>query len=161
MDRDLLYARPVQLACGALLLSIAFGAWSLKRAIQIEPVPPGSPVFINTQSAVLAPDSTTPPDVVSVVAMNVFAPERTAPARRYRISGYGTEQQTVEAPHPVVLGTAVTTPERSFAMCRLGDQTRILRVGESIGGYTVRSIDRGVVVFTSASGDRLAIDAAK
>jgi hypothetical protein len=115
--------------------------------------------YINTANAIIAPDSTTPPDVVSVVAMNVFSPERTAPPRRYKLSGFGTEQQTAEPPHPVVLGTAVTSA--SFAICRLGDQTRIVRVGQKIGDYTVKSIDRGHVVFATPAGDQFAVDAAK
>lgn len=160
MDRALLSARPVQLALAGLALAIAFTGWSLTRAVRIEPIPAGAPLRFNTAGAVMTPDSTTPPDVVSVVALNVFAPERTAPAQRYRLAGY--ERPAAELPKPYVLGTAVSTPERTFAMVKVGDsKVQIMHVGETIAGYTVKSIERGLVVFTAPTGERLAISAVR
>ena len=162
MDRDLLSARPVQLALAGLALSIAFTAWSVTRAVRIDPVPPGAPLRFSTAGAMMTPDSTTPPDVVSVVSLNVFAPDRRAPSRRYRLAGNAQQTLASEPPQPVVLGTAISTPARSFAMVRVGDVgPRIVRTGATIGGYTVLSIERGLVVFTTATGERLAISAGK
>ena len=162
MNRGFLSARPVQLALAALVLSIAFSGWSLTRAVRIDPVPPGAPLRFSTAGAVMTPDPTTPPDVVSVVSMNVFAPERTAPARRFRLAGYAQEKPSAEAPKPVVLGTALSTPERSFAIVRVGDVgPQIVRVGNTIAGFTVKSIERGLVVFAAPTGERLAISAGK
>ena len=162
MDRGLLSARSVQVALGTLVLAIVFTGWSVMRAVRIDPVPAGAPLRFSTAGAVMMPDSTTPPDVVSVVSMNVFAPERTAPARRYRLAGYAQEKPGSEPPKPVVLGTAISTPTRSFAMIRVGDsKVQVMHVGEAIAGYTVRSIERGLVVFTASTGERLAISAVK
>lgn len=161
MDRELLSARPVQLALVGLALAIGFTGWSLARAVRIEPIPAGAPLRFNTAGAVMTPDSTTLPDVVSVVSLNVFAPERTAPARRYRLAGY-TERPAAELPKPYVLGTAVSTPARTFAMVKVGDsKVQIMHVGETIAGYTVKSIERGLVVFTAPTGERLAISAVR
>lgn len=162
IDRELLAARSVQVALGALVLAVVFSGWSLTRAVRIDPVPPGAPLRFSTAGAVMTPDPTTPPDVVSVVSLNVFAPERTAPARRYRLAGYAQEKPSAEAPKPVVLGTALSTPERSFAIVKVGDVgPQIVRMGNTIAGYTVKSIERGLVVFAASTGERLAISAGK
>ena len=63
---------------------------------------------------------------------------------------------------PVVLGTAAMGEGRGFATCQLGDgRPVIVRAGDKLGDYTVKAIERGRVVFTTAAGKALEISALK
>lgn len=89
-----------------------------------------------------------------------FSPDRQPPATRYRLPG--SEEEVVEAPPkpvlPEVLGTVIATDGNNMATIRLGaDSTKILRVGQSIGAFTVDSIAREQVTFTGASGERIVV----
>ena len=68
----------------------------------------------------------------------------------------------IDPPKPVVLGIALSDSAHSFATCTLdGGLPTIVRVGNSIGIYTVKSIERGRVTFTTADGKRFEISALK
>jgi len=59
-----------------------------------------------------------------------------------------------------VLGTVVSSDGTSFAVIQLGDaRSASVRVGDRVGGYTVKSIERGRVVFTTPAGKRLDVNA--
>ena len=52
--------------------------------------------------------------------------------------------RAVEPLKPLVLGTAVATDGRSFATLQLGDGSpTLVHVGDKIGEWTVKSIQRG------------------
>lgn len=155
--------RQMQAAMAALAIAFLIFIWSLVSAIHIEPTADAPlPAFNTTASnpRVIAPERS---QVAEVVDLNIFAPDRTAPLRRYSLGGDEEVLQAEtleEIPKPVVHGTAVGTGSRSFAMASLnGAPTVIVRVGDKLGEYTVRSIERGVVVFSTASGERFAVDA--
>ena len=58
----------------------------------------------------------------------------------------------------MVLGTAASDPTHAFATSQLADShATIMHVGDKIGQYTVKSIERGHVVFTTPSGRKLDI----
>lgn len=161
MIRELLHSRALQSATAVLLLSLLLAGWAFGRAVSVTPVAEAaSPVFATSAAtAKLAPR--TPFSVAGVVADNVFAPERTPPARRYRISGYVEEAPREQLPQPLVLGTSVAGQETSFAICRVAaGPATIVRIGDKIGGYTVVTIERGLVVFTAPTGERVAVKAA-
>jgi hypothetical protein len=103
--------------------------------------------------------ATTPIDIRGAVELNAFSPERTAPARRYRLAGWeGPAEPAAAPPQPIVLGTVYSTPEQSFAIAKVGDgRPTVVRAGDILEGYTVRSIERGHVVFISQTGERLEI----
>ncbi len=160
MDRELLGARPVQGALAALVLALAIGAWTTSRAIRIDPVPAAAPPTFASAEALAKPGMVVPADIGAVVALNVFSPDRKAPSRRYRLGGYVDDEAAPQAPQPVVLGTSVAAGDRSFAICRIGDgPATVVRVNDRIGGYTVKSIERGRVVFATPVGERLEINA--
>lgn len=161
IDRDILASRQFRIAAVVLFTAIIIVGWSLSRALRMAEVPTVPPPQFATADALNAPERGSGADVRAIVALNVFSPERSAPSRRYRLSGYAEEApQAAAPPQPVVLGTAVSTPERSFAICRVGDTpARVVRVGDRVGAFTVTSIERGRVVFTTPSGERLAIAA--
>jgi hypothetical protein len=61
----------------------------------------------------------------------------------------------VEPMKPLVLGTAVANDGRSFATLQLGDATpTLVHVGDKIGEWTVKGIERRKVVLVSTAGTR-------
>lgn len=162
IDRDMFGVRSMQIALAALALSVGFAGWSLNRAVRLDPVPVGAAQKFTTSDALVPPDTSTPPDVVTVVSMNVFGPTRTAPTRRYRLAGYAEASAAPEAPRPTVVGTVVSSSDGTFAMLKIGNApARVVRVGEVIGGYVVKSIERNVVGFLSPTGERITVSANK
>jgi len=163
IDRALMSDTKFRLALGALAVALLAVAWSLLSAIRIAPTAEAAPPQFNTAAALVRDSGISPIEISTVVDLNLFAPDRSAPLRRYNLSGYEEEPTPVEAvevPRPIVLGTAVGRGARSFAMCSLaGASTVIVRVGDKLGEFTVRSIERGAVVFSTASGERFAVDA--
>ena len=89
--------------------------------------------------------------------------ERRRPLARYRVPG--DAQAVVEAPalRPApgsltLIGTVISASGRSFAMCQLSAETpRVVRVGETIGAYTLRRVEQGEAFFVSDAGERLEI----
>jgi hypothetical protein len=147
-------------ALGALALSaFAFG-WALVHAVRIESVPELPPPEFAAGAALTAPVPSPATDVEAAVQADLFASGRSAPAHRYRAPGEDNDEAApTEAPVlPVVLGTAVADPAHSFATVQLGDsRARIMHIGDKIGEYTVQSIERERVVFTTAAKKKLEI----
>lgn len=100
---------------------------------------------------------------VRAVERDPFHPERRAPARRYLLpedDGRGVFTAGVDAPQgPLrLVGTAVSDAGGGFAMCQLGgDPPRIVRVGETLGGFTLRSVLRGKAEFTREDGTAMTL----
>jgi hypothetical protein len=160
MQRMILSSRSVQVALAVCVLALAAAAWTGVNAFRITPVTPAAPPSFPTAASLAKTGMSVPPDVGAAVAMNPFSPARKAPAVRYRLSGYGSDVPATPPPQPVVLGTVVAAGNRSFAYCSVGDsRATVVRVGDLIGGYTVKSIERGLVVFSTPAGDKLVITA--
>jgi hypothetical protein len=151
-------------AVALLTAATVLTLWTLVHAVRIAPVPESSePQFAGGSAlATAAPARTV--DVGAAVETDPFAADRSAPEHAYRAPGEEGDDGGPKAPsvEPVVLGTAVGDPTRSFATVQLGDShATIMRVGGKIGGYTVKSIERGHVVFTTPSGKKLDIQELK
>ena len=147
-------------AIGAAVLSAALMTWTLVHAVRIDPVPEFSAGQLAAGLVISAPTSTGDADVEAAVQADLFATDRSAPARRYRVPGEESDEAPpTEAPVlPVVLGTAVSDESHSFATVQLGEgRAVIVHVGDKIGEYTVKSIGRGSVVFTTQANKRLEI----
>jgi hypothetical protein len=145
----------VALLAAATVLTL----WTLVHAIRIAPVPESTePQFAGGSAlAVAAPARNV--DVAAAVETDPFAADRSAPEHAYRAPGEeGDGEPKAPSVEPVVLGTAVSDAVRSFATVQLGDShATIMRVGGKIGEYTIKSIERGHVVFTTPSGKKLDI----
>ena len=78
-------------------------------------------------------------------------------ARRQGADTTATAAATAGKEEPVrVLGTVVDSAEGSFALCQLGARAAvILRIGQRIGDYELRRIEKGSVVFATPDGGRL------
>lgn len=160
MTRREIMRNPALVAAAlALVASGGTLVWASSRALQLEPVSAAAPPRFATAEAVGTPRTTPQVDVRAAVELNAFSPERTAPARRYRLTGYDAEPASAPPPpQPLVLGTAVADGAQGFAIAKVGDgRPTVVRVGDVIEGYTVRLIERGHVVFTSPTGERLEI----
>jgi len=162
MNRAMFNARSVQIALGALVIALVLSAWTASRAIHIDQTVAAPPPSFATADALAKTPIVVPVDIGAVVGSNVFSPERTAPRRRYRLTGYAEPVASAPPPKPLVLGTAVAPNNRSFAFCRMPDgPAMIVRVGDKIGTYTVKSIDRNQVVFFAPGEEPFAVNATK
>ncbi|HYV96540.1 MAG TPA: hypothetical protein VE967_03700 [Gemmatimonadaceae bacterium] len=160
MNREMLGARSVQISLAALVLAFAFALWSGTRAYRLTSVASAQEPAFASGAALARNEMTVPADIQSVVSQNPFSADRKAPSVRYRLGGYANEGPATPPPQPVVLGTTVADEHRSFAVASVGDsRATVVRIGDKIGGYTVKSIERGLVVFTTPAGDRLVITA--
>jgi len=161
---DLTRHPPFRLALSALALSSGVALWSVVRAVRLEPVPDAPPPAFASAADLPARGAGPATDVGAAVEKDLFAPDRSAPPERYRVPGEAdpSAKVVVEAPKPIVLGTGVAGTGRSFATCQLPDgQPIIVRVGDKIGEYTVKTIERGHVVFTTAKGTQFEVPALK
>ena len=153
-------APAVRLAALGVLSALALAAWTASRIWQVSEVPAAAPGGALSTEALAAPARPEAVDVQTAVSLDLFNPDREAPAARYRLpSDPAAVASDVPPPaRPVVLGTAIATDGSSFATCQL-ESSRLLmvRVGDKVGSYTVQSIERGRVVFLTPTGERLEI----
>jgi hypothetical protein len=162
MNNALLRTRSFQIALGALLVGLILTGWTASRAMRIDPTGSSAAPTFATADALAKTPMTVPVDIGAVVGMNLFSPERKAPARRYRLAGYAEPAAAAPPPKPLVLGTAIAPNNRSFAVCRMPDGPAIIvRVGDPIGTYKVKSIARNQVVFAAPGEEPFAVIASK
>jgi hypothetical protein len=163
-DTTWLHHRGVQAALTTLLLAAALAGWTVHRALHPaapDEVPPGAPMMADALDTVSLPPAV---DVAAAFAADLFSPDRSAPATRYRMPG---EPSAVTSPatapvHPIVLGTATSVDGTRFATCQYqSDRLLMVRVGDRIADYTVKSIDRGRVVFNGPGGSSFEVVAPK
>jgi hypothetical protein len=143
-----------------LVVSSGLTLWTLVHAVRIAPVPELPPAQFAGGGVLVPLRVPQSVNVAAAVETDPFAADRSAPERESRPPGDGAGEAPPAAPaaEPVVLGTAVSDPARSFATVQLGDSHAvIMRAGGRIGEYTVKSIERGHVVFTTPSGKKLDI----
>jgi hypothetical protein len=147
-------------ACVAAALSALAAA--LVRAVTLEPVPEASrlPAAPLAGVDVHRRDSLPVQVIARAVARDPFRADRRAPATRFRMPGEPApgrlEQPLAGSGELKLIGTAVLENGGGFAMCQAGAATpRVVRVGESLAGYTLSSVDRGRAVFRDGGGKLL------
>lgn len=163
-DHEWTHTKAGRSAFALLVLSAVTVIWTLASAVRIAPVSESAAAEIAGGSTLAAARAVHAVDVGAAVETDPFAPNRTAPERAYRAPGEGGDDDLPKAAAalPVVLGTAVSDPAYSFATVQLGDShASIMRVGGKIGEYTIKTIARGHVVFTTPSGKSLDIQELK
>lgn len=162
ISREMLRDRWMRVAAAALgiaavvLVAAIVGAW---RVDAVSAAPALASVPDSALRFALAGAGT---DVAAAVSRDLFADDRRAPARRYRMPGDAEFEVAAVVVRPVVLGTAIAVDGAHFASVRLGnDNATIARVGMKVGEYTVVAIERGRVTFRNAVGERVVIEASK
>ncbi|MEP6619096.1 MAG: hypothetical protein ABJE47_07275 [bacterium] len=161
--RELLSGTPVRLSIAALVASAALLAIALVHAVRGIPATDTAPVLFDASGLVIATEPRPSPDIGVAVANDLFSPDRAEPEVAYRMPDDEVpvvRAVTTETPPPLVLGTAMMGEGHSFATCQLGDKHPVIvRVGDHLGEFIVKSIERGRVAFTNASGKRFEITA--
>ena len=148
----------VKASAAFLVVSGGVAGWSTVRAVRGEALPLAEPPAVAPVPQ-LAASALHRADIDGAVEHDLFAADRSPSKQPYRMPGESNERAPEQA-RPVVLGTAVSADGSSFATCQVGTEApRIVRVGDRISGYTVKSIERGRVVFVSSVGNRLDIEA--
>jgi hypothetical protein len=152
---------PMRVALAALVLALGVAVWNLVGALRAPVVRPGTtrPSAALSLRPVAAPQ---PVDIDAAVASDLFDIDRAPADQRFRMPGEAPPTQVVQQnlERPTVLGTTVSGNGFSFATAQLGSNgPRIIREGDRLGDYMVRTIERGHVVFTTSSGTRLDIAA--
>jgi hypothetical protein len=147
----------MRMALVVLGASVVVFFWTLVRALRADPLPNAVPTTLVGLDAVKRPPNRPISDIQVAVEHDLFAPDRSAPDTPYRMPGESdpNDKARVEPQKPIVLGTAVASDGHSFATLQLGmDSPRLVRVGDKIGEWTVRSIARGKVVLEGSEGSR-------
>jgi len=163
MLRDIPATPAVRVAFGALVIAFGTTAWTLVRATRMEALPEVAPASFATAEALAVRGASAPTDIRAAVETDPFQENRTGPSVRYRMPGETDQAKAAPTPErelPVVLGTALAPDGTSFAMCQMpGGRAGVVHVGDKVGEYTVKSIERGHVVFTAGNGKQLDIPA--
>lgn len=157
--------RPVWLSRGTLAAGGAFAlacvlaaaaAWRWAAIAPVTPDPvPGHPLEL--PPAVPA-DAPAPDVVLAAVERDPFHPERRRPGTRFRMPGDRREPVRVAARPPALpptlqlTGTLVYPDGGGVALLRDQGQSRMVRVGERIGNFTLQRVARELAVFRAPNG---------
>ena len=167
-------------AAPLVALGIALGAGglcavALRRALDIEPLAAAAPSVRGAAGGEVAPSSApsgapsgglavlTDDALDATVERAPFRPDREPPALRF-----GESAEVAAAPAPAnappppaegrpmlrLAGTVVQADGRSFVMCEwMAEPARVVRIGDTVGGFTLRAVHQGWAVFRAPSGE--------
>lgn len=152
-------------AGSAAALVVLVFAWASLRAVTIGPVrqaePHGIPPSMHTDSAVPA---RMPADAVrQAAAVAPFRSDRRPPPARFALPG---ERVAVAISSPAVpafelAGTVVYPDGGGTALVRVAGRGSIVRVGETIEGLTLRSVEPETAVFARPNGQTVVFRVSK
>lgn len=146
---------PMRAALGALVVAVAFAVFTLVRAIQLTETPLANVPVLPNPGELSSSGANKKVDIPDVISHDMFDPSRAAPTNRYLLASEMPEPEVAAAPPPrvVVLGVAMADGGRSFATCQVGaERPVIVRVGDKLGPYTVKSIESKRVTVTLPGG---------
>lgn len=147
----------MRIALGALGIATIIMVWTIVNALRVVQLPVVSVNTITSLETMSHGSAQPTVDIEAAVERDVFSPERAAPSSPYRMPDEHKpdDVQAIEPEKPVVLGTAVATDGRHFATVQLGDTSpTLVHVGDRIGEWIVRAIERGKIVLVNAGGTR-------
>jgi len=147
----------MRVAIGTLVLAVVLVSWTSINALRSQPLPDTPPTTVASLETITNHSTRPPADIMTAVDKDLFASDRSAPDEPYRMPGESDakDKPAVEPMKPIVLGTAVATDGRSFATLQLGDASpTLVHVGDKIGEWVVKAIERGKIVLVSTSGTR-------
>jgi hypothetical protein len=155
---------PLQSAVVALGLAMVTAGWTTVHAFRVEPISDPPSTTIASLETIRRVPARPKSDVDATVDNNVFSIDRTAPAAPYRMPGEPdpSARPVMQPEKPLVLGTAVATDGRHFATVQMRDgPPMIVRIGDKVGEWTVRAIERGKIVLVSTNGFRAELTVSK
>ena len=156
--------RGMQAALAVLAVAVIVTGWTLVHALRVEAIPDPPPMEIASLETIRRGAARPIANVSATVDNNVFSIDRTAPSAPYRMPGDPdpNAKPAVVPEKPLVLGTAVATDGRSFATVALADgRPKLVHVGDKIGEWIVKAIERSKVTLMSTSGIRLDVTVPK
>ncbi len=155
--RDLMRSPGVRMSFVFFVGAAAVLALAVVQAVRVDPLPDPPAVATAQLQGDSRRSERASSNVQAAVDNDLFSPDRSAPAAPYRMPGEAapSDKPAVEAPKPNLLGTAIATDGHSFATLQLGtDHPMLVHVGDKIGVWIVKSIQRGKVVLMSSGGTR-------
>jgi hypothetical protein len=157
----LVRARAVRVSAAACGVAALLLAWTLWRVTRVEPppaiaLPPVDPAAATRPPWVAAYGLER---VLTAVGKDPFHPARHRPGQRFHapadqavLAARHADQQT-SANAVRLIGTAAGTNGGGFAMCTWqGNTPRIVRVGEQLGGWTLKKVTPGTAEFATPRG---------
>jgi hypothetical protein len=154
----------MRVALVALAAAIGVTAWTLVNAVRVEAIPDASSTSVASLQGI-APGTARPRAEISTVVDNdLFSADRSAPAEPYRMPGEAdpNEKPAALPEKPLLLGTGVATDNRNFATVQLGAAgPTLVHVGDKIGLWVVKSIERGKIVLVTTGGAKVDVSVPK
>ena len=154
----------MQAALTVLAVALIATGWTLVHALRVEAIPDPPPIEIASLETIRRGAARPMTNISATVDNNVFSIDRTAPSSPYRMPGDPdpNAKPAVVPEKPLVLGTAVATDGRSFATVALADgRPKLVHVGDKIGEWIVKAIERSKVTLVSTGGIRLDVTVPK
>jgi hypothetical protein len=149
----------------AFIVAFVATAWVLSSVLRSGDLPSVPPVKIASLDMITHRAPRPLADIRAAVENDLFSPDRTAQGAPYRLPGEPDPgaSKTSDPSRPVVLGTAVATDGQNFATVQLSGDTHptLVHIGDKIGTWIVRAIERGKVTFVSTAGVRADVAAPK
>lgn len=135
------------LAPALLLASIVVLVLNVRAAYRLdefpEPLPLNLPAFTESAARILTPDER----FLAALERNPFNPSRARTAARFGAPASPIPQQYVPPPHVITLrlvGTTAFGQGKGIAAVQAnGQPARTLRLGDTIGGFVLRKVERG------------------
>jgi hypothetical protein len=139
-------------------------AWRAIRLDDVRPLEAAAPVAADAAPAETPGDGYSLTRILAALDKDPFHPARRRPAHRLQVPG-GNDVVPIVAERGLmvqVIGTAVAADGSGFAMCAWGGAPpRIVRIGERVGDWTLRSVTPGAAEFTSPTGATTVVRIAK
>lgn len=155
--RSLSKAPAMRASITLMIVAAATLAWTTAHAVHADPLPEPA-ASSNNVGPIKRAVPPAPADVQAAVENDLFSSDRSAPSAPYRMPGEKSpevKQAAAEPPKPIVLGTVVANDGKSFATLQMGDEhPTLVHVGDKIGEWVVKAIDRGKVTIMNSSGGR-------
>jgi hypothetical protein len=153
----------MRMALGALAVAVIVTVWTLVNALRVDAIPDAPPTTVASLQGGAGAKVRGRGDIQNVVDNDVFSADRSAPAAPYRMPGEPDPEKPTAMPEkPVLLGTVVASDNHNFATVTLrGDRPTLVHVGDKIGEWTVKAIERNKIVLVTASGARTELAVSK
>lgn len=143
------------LGMSILVCALAFAGARRVAALPASPDPRPAPAMPDVAAR---PEGASDAQILSAVARDPFRPDRRRPPGRYRLPGEAlpTEPQRTydytpppAAPVMRLVGTVVLADGRGLAaLAGEGGESRVVRVGEEMGGFRVLRVTSGTATLT-------------
>lgn len=166
--RPRLVGRRLLLPGSVLVLSLGVVLAAAARfAARVEPPAPAPASVVAADLPEPArPVSAVPDGPSEAVAADPFRPDRRPAPTPFRMPGEALASERADDQPPsqpiVLIGTAVLPDDRGFAMCQVGGEPpRLIRIGESMSGYTLRAVAQGRATFRTRTGQQLDVRVAR